>query len=321
MRHAVLAFATVASACLAGAEPSAAQQFFRVGAGLGGTYQIYGAKLAELVNKNIPGVHASTMTGGGEQNLVKIQRGEAEISIIYTFNAYQVYTGKGELKVAAPDLRHVMSLYGSYHTPMVHKDSPLKSLADVLKYKSRVWMGSRASVFWALNEAALNAHGVTLEAIPKAGGIIDTMAFANQNQAFQDRKIDVGFYSGPAPYGLMLELDRNPGFRILNFDDDAAKRYVELLPGAGMGIVKGGTYQSMPEDVRVPYVFNQMVSGTKVPEDLVYKVTKLMNEHAKDFHGLFPGSEEIQTKTALDYNKLPIHPGAERYYREIGLMR
>ena len=57
-----------------------------------------------------------------------------------------------------------------------------------------------------------------------------------------------------------------------------------------------------------------------MPEDLIYKVTKLMNEHAKDFHGLFPGSEEIQTKTALDYNKLPIHPGAERYYREIGLL-
>ena len=63
------------------------------------------------------------------------------------------------------------------------------------------------------------------------------------------------------------------------------------------------------------------ISGTKVPDDLVYKVTKLMNEHAKDFHGLFPGSEEIQSKTALEYNKLPIHPGAERYYREIGLMR
>jgi TRAP-type uncharacterized transport system substrate-binding protein len=119
----------------------------------------------------------------------------------------------------------------------------------------------------------------------------------------------------------MMELDRTVGFRILHFDDAAAQRYVELLPGSGMAVVKGGTYQSMPEDARVPYVFNQMVSGTRVPDDLVYKVTKLMNEHAKDFHGLFPGSEEIQTRTALDYNKLPIHPGAERYYREIGLIK
>ena len=187
------------------------------------------------------------LTGGGEQNLVRIQRGEAEISIIYTFNALQVYTGKGELKVPAPDLRHVMSLYGSYHTPIVHKDSPMQTLADVLKYKSRVWMGSRASVFWALNEAALNAHGVTLDAIPKAGGIIDTMAFANQNQAFQDRKIDVGFYSGPAPYGLMMELDRNPGFRMLEFRRSGRQRYMELLPGTGMAVAQGRHLQERAE--------------------------------------------------------------------------
>jgi TRAP transporter TAXI family solute receptor len=318
--HTILRLVAIASVIVVASAPAHAQQFFRVGAGLGGTYAVFGAKLAELVNKNIPGVHASTLTGGGEQNLIKIQRGEAEISIIYTFNALQVYTGKGELKVAAPDLRHVMSLYGSYHTPFTHKNSPLQSLADVLKHRSRVWMGSRASVFWALNEGALNAHGVTLDAIPKAGGIIDTMAFANQNQAFQDRKIDVGFYSGPAPYGLMTELDRNPGFRILGFDDAAAKRYVDLLPGNGIAVLKGGTYQGVPDDVRVPYVVNQLVTSARVPEDLIYRVTKLLNEPGA-FHGLFPGAEEIQLKTALEYNKLPIHPGAERYYREAGLIR
>ncbi len=317
----IVRIAAALSALLIGSAPAFAQQFFRVGSGLGGTYQVFGAKLAELVNKNIPGIHASTLTGGGEQSLIRIQRGEAEVSIIYTFNALQVYTGKGELKVAAPDLRHVMSLYGSYHTPFVHKNSPLMSLADVLKHRARVWMGSRASVFWALNEGALNAHGVTLDAIPKAGGIIDTMAFANQSQAFQDRKIDVGFYSGPAPYGLMTELDRNPGFRILGFDDAAGKRYVDLLPGNGIAVLKGGTYQSMPEDVRVPYVFNQLATGARVPDDLIYRVTKLLNDGAKEFHGLFPGSEEIQPRTALEYNKLPLHPGAERYYREVGLIR
>ena len=68
-----------------------------------GESKIYG----QYINKNIPGVHASTVTGGGEQNLVKIQRGEVEISIIYTYDALKVLSGKGELKVPAPDLRPV----------------------------------------------------------------------------------------------------------------------------------------------------------------------------------------------------------------------
>jgi uncharacterized protein len=313
--------ALIATVCSLGAAPASAQQFFRVGSGLGGTYAVYGAKLAELINKNIPGVHASTVTGGGEQNLVRVQRGEAEISIIYTYNALQVYSGKGELKVAGPDLRHVVSLYGSYHTPFVQKDSAIQSLADVLKLKSRVWMGSRGSVFWSLNEAALNAHGVTLDAIPKAGGILDTTAFANQAQGFMDRHIDVGFFSGPAPYSILMEIDRGPGFRFLNFSEEVGKKFVDLLPGTGIETLKGGIYKSVSQDVRVPYVFNQMVTSAKLPEDLIYKVTKLMNERYKDFHGLFPGAEEIQPQTALKYNKIPIHPGAERYYREVGLLK
>ena len=71
---------TVVSALLIGSAPAVAQQFFRVGSGLGGTYQVFGAKLAELVNKNIPGIHASTLTGGGEQSLIRIQRGEPSAS-------------------------------------------------------------------------------------------------------------------------------------------------------------------------------------------------------------------------------------------------
>lgn len=312
---------TVIAACLLASTPAMSQQFFRVGSGLGGTYQVYGAKLADLINKNIPGVHASTVTGGGEQNLVRVQRGEAEITIIYTYDALKVLSGKGELKVPAPDLRHVVSLYGSYHTPFVQKDSQIQTLADVLKFKSRIWMGSRGSVFWALNEAALNAHGVALDAIPKAGGILDTTAFANQAQSFMDRHIDVGFFSGPAPYANLMEIDRGTGFRMLSFSGEAGKKFNEILPGTGIETLKGGIYKSVPQDVRVPYVVNQMVTSAKVPEDLIYRVTKLMNERYKEFHGLFPGSEEIQPQTALAYNKIPIHPGAERYYREVGLIK
>jgi TRAP transporter TAXI family solute receptor len=162
---------------------------------------------------------------------------------------------------------------------------------------------------------------VTLDAIPKAGGVIDTTAFANQAQSFMDRHLDVGFFSGPAPYANLMEIDRGPGFRMLSFSDAAGKKFTELLPGTGIATLKGGIYKSVPQDVQVPYVVNQMVTSAKLPEELIYKVTKLMNEHYRDFHGLFPGAEEIQPKTALAYNRIPVHPGAARYYREVGLLK
>lgn len=298
-----------------------AQQFVRIGSGLAGTYPVYGAKLAEVLNKEIPGIRASTLSGPTEQTLIKVQKGEAEMSLTYTFQGFQVANGQGALGFPTPDLRHLMSLYGSYHVAVARRDSAIASLADVTAKPYKVWLGTKAGVFWPLNTAALAAHGVTPEAITKAGGVINTMGYQNVAQAFQDGQIDIAFFSGPSPYSLLMQLDRAPGFKILNFDKAAADKYVELIPGNGIAVIKGGTYASTPNDVTVPYVFNQMVVSAKLSDDLVYRITKVMNETTKQFQGLFPGVEEINSKTALIHNKLPIHPGAARYYREHGLLK
>jgi hypothetical protein len=298
------------------------QKFFRIGSGLAGTYPVFGAKLAEMVNKHLPDLRATTVPGGTGQNLVKVQRGEIEAVMSYTFEALQVAEGKDELfNAPAPDLRHVMGLYGSYHYVLFKKDAPLQTLADVKAKPYRVWMGTKASVFWSLNNAALGAYGVALEDITKAGGVVNTMSYQNLTQAFQDGQIDVAFFAGPWPYSLMLQLDKTSGFRMLSFDEAAGKRYNELLPGTSMGTVKGGAYQSVKDDARTPYVFNQLVVSAKLADDIVYRLTKMMNDEHKAFHGLFPGADEISPKNALLLNKLKLHPGAEKYYRETGQLK
>jgi TRAP transporter TAXI family solute receptor len=310
----------LAVALVQGSGEAAAQQFVRIGSGLAGTYPVFGAKLAELINNNIPNVRASTVPGPTEQNLVRIQKGDLEMCLTYTFQGLMVAEGKGELNVPAPDLRHLMSLYGSYHMAVVQKDSDITSLADLKKKPYRVWLGPKASVFYPLNVTALAAYEVTPEDITKAGGVINTMGYQNVAQAFQDGQIDVAFFSGPAPYSLLLQLDRAPGFRILSFSEEAGKRFTEFLPGTGIATLKPGLYKSMTEPVTTPYVFNQLVVSAKLPDDLVYEITKLLNTHTKDFHGLFAGADEITPEGALRYNKLKLHPGAERYYREVGLV-
>jgi uncharacterized protein len=304
-----------------GAGQAQAQQFVRIGSGLAGTYPVFGAKLAELINKNVPNVRASTLPGPTEQNLVRVQRGEAELCITYTFQAYEVATGRGELKVPTPDLRHVMSVYGSYHMAVVQKNVPIQTLADLAKQPHRVWLGTKASVFWPLNIAAINAYGVTPEAIAKVGGVVNTAGYQNVLQAFQDSQVDVAFFAGPAPYSLMMQIDRAPGFRILSFDAEAGRKFTEQLPGTGVATIKGGTYQSQPDDVSVPYVFNQVVANAKAPDQLIYQITKTMMDTYKEFHALFPGATDMQPERALEYNKIPVHPGAERYYREVGLLK
>lgn len=318
----VLAATCLGMLMLTPAPASAQQQFFRIGSGFAGTYPVFGAKLAEQVNKHLPDVRASTVPGGTEQNLIKLQRGEIEGVLSYTFEAAQVAEGKGELqKAPAPDLRHLMGLYGSYHYVLFKKDAAIQSLADLKAKPYRVWMGTKASVFWSLNSAALGAYGVSLDDITKVGGVINTMSYQNLTQAFQDGQIDVGFFAGPSPVSLLLQLDKTSGFRMLSFDEAAGKRYNELLPGTSMGSVKAATYAHQKDEVRLPYVFNQLVVSAKLSDDVAYRLTKMMVEEHKAFHGLFPGSEEVLPKTALAHNRIKIHPGAEKYFRETGMLK
>ncbi len=298
-----------------------AEEFLRIGSGLAGTYPVFGAKLAELINKNIPGVRASTLAGPTEQTLIRIDKGDAEMGLAYTYQTNQLRNGEGGLGVKTENLRHVMSLYGAYFMVVVQEKSDIKSLADLKTKPYKVWLGTKASTFYALNVAALASYGVTPEDITKAGGVLNTAGYQNLSQAFQDGQVDVAFFSGPAPYGPMMELDRAPGFRVLSFDKAAGEKMMALLPGVTMRTLKGGIYKSMPNDVDTPYLINQLVASSKLSDDLVYKITKLMNEQVKEFHGLFAGANEMDTKGALDGNKIPLHPGAEKYYREVGLIK
>jgi TRAP transporter TAXI family solute receptor len=316
-----VAAATLAAGLLLASVDARAQQFVRIGSGLAGTYPVYGAKLAEMINKNFPDLRASAISGGSEQNLVKIEKGELEISITYTFQAALSADGKGELKVPTPSLRHLVSLYGAYLIPIARKDSPVSSLADLKTKPARVWIGPKASVFYPMVIGLFAAYGLAPEDITKSGGVLNTMGYQNTTQAFQDGQLDVTFMSGPAPYSLLLQLDRAPGFKMISVDEAAGKRYGELLPGITMERHKGGHYQAIPNDVVVPYTINQLVIGVRVPDDVVYRITKMLAEQHKEFHGLFPGAEEIRPEISLQGNRLELHSGAARYYREAGILK
>jgi len=316
-RHSLLAALLL---CVASSTISA-QEFVRIGSGLAGSYPVFGAKLADLFNRHVDGVKASTFAGPTEQSLVKLQRGEAEAVLTYTFEAESTYQGRGELKTPAPLLRHLMTTYGAIHVALVRKNVEISTLADLAKKPYRVWLGPKSSVFWPMNMAALGAYGVTPEAITKAGGVINSAGYQTLMQAFQDGQVDVAFFSGPIPYSLLMELDRGVGFRMLGFDEAALKRFNEALPGTSSARIPANTYKSSPAEVLVPYVVNQIVVSARLPDAMVYQMAKVLNERHAELHSLFAGANEITPKRALDHNRVPLHPGAERYYREAGLLK
>ena len=299
----------------------AEEQFIRIASGLAGTYPIVGAKTAELINKYIPGVKASTIMLGAAAGNMRVQKGEAEMSVSYSFSSKQLFDGKGPSGMSAPNLRHLMTLYGSAYQPVAVEGSGVTSLYQIKEKPYRIWGASAGSVFKPLFLAALEAHGITEEEIKKVGGVIEAFGYGQTIEAIQDGRLDISFYSGPLPYQLLQQVAKKPGFNLLGFDDQSIARMQEILQGTSKITVKAGTYPGQDEDKVLPYLVNEFQISSKVSDDLAYKITKVLVEHHKEYHGLFAGSDEITPDVLLTNYAIPVHPGAARYYKEIGKMK
>jgi uncharacterized protein len=294
-----------------------AQELLRVNGGLAGTYPLFAAKLTELINKNIPDVKAAAVSGDSVKAQIDIQNGEVHYKIGYTYDVKRIADGLSTVPIKTPDVCHIMTLYGS-GLYAVSKTDGIKDLRELAN--GRMWTGSKTGFFYNLISPALEAHDVNIEKIEKDGTILESFGYGDTVQAFQDRRLDLTFFSGGVPYSLMLQLDNSPGFHLINWDDESLKKLSEIRPGIFRGVVPAGTYKGQDKDVQVPWYVNQLVTSSKLPDDLTYKVTKIMNEQAKEFHGLFGGSEEIGVNDPLSNNAVPVCEGAKKYYREKGMM-
>lgn len=312
------ASAAIAALLSVGAQ---AQEFARVGGGLAGTYPLFAAKLAELINNNEnTSARASVVPSDSEQAQAMLQQGELEFNIAYTWLVKKIADGKGGYGVQTPDVRHIITLYGST-LQTVARPGTITSLSELKEKPLRVWTGPEAQFFYQLVQPVIQAHGFEVDDINKAGGVTETMDYGGEIQAFQDGRLDVGFFAGGVPYGLLQQIERSPGFDLISMDESVINKLGELLPGITGYTIPAGTYANQTKDVMVPFFVNQLVTNVNVSDDLVYEVTKIMYEQHKEFHGLFPGSEQIDDQDVLANNEVPLHPGAERYYREIGVIK
>jgi TRAP transporter TAXI family solute receptor len=312
-----LPFAAGLAAALAFAAPASAETFVRIGGGLAGTFPIFAAKLAELINENLEGHTANVVSGNVEKSQIGIETGELDFNIAPTFDTAKIARGEGSLGVPTPNVRHVITLYGSPVQPVARLGGP-ETIGQLDDGPNRVWMGQKSGFFAQIFAPMMEAAGTSPEAIVEAGGVIEEYGYLDEVQGFQDGKLDAGIFAGPVPYGLLMQIAETPGFQLLKMTPEELDRLEEILPGMSRTVIPAGSYPNQPEDVNAPFYVNHLVASANADPDLVYAVTKLMYENHAEFHGLFAGSEEIDDKDVTAHNVLPVHEASQRFYDEVG---
>ena len=322
-----------ASVFAAGAQAQE-MKFFRIGTGsAGGTYFPIGGIIANAIsnppgsrpcdkggNCGVPGLVAiAQSTNASAHNVNAIQAGEMEAGLTGAATLHFAYHGIEKFEGnAKPDLRVIANLYPEDMHLVLPKGKSLSGLAD-LKGK-RVGIAQAGSGTQIAVELILDDHGVNR-------GNIDEAELNNAQSAerLADGQLDAYFYAAGTPVAAMIQLDNTKGMDLYSFTDEEVARANKRVPYYIPSVIPAGTYPGVQYDVNTVAVSGILATNANQPEELIYGITKALwsktarklldNGHAK--------GKVITLETALDGIDgigVPLHPGAERFYREAGMM-
>lgn len=316
-RRQALAGAAGLSALMLSGSARAQAKFFRIGTGgTAGTYYPIGGLVANAISNDKANVSA-VATNGSVANVNAIVGAASESGFVQADVATWAYTGTGlyEGKAKVEELRAIANLYPEAVHVVVKKGLGVKSIAD-LKGK-RVSIDEPGSGSIVNAKAILGAYGLgdrdyKVENL-KPGPSADKM---------RDGALDAFFITTGYPIGALTELASTLGFDLLPIDGEAAAKLKKQFGFFADDAIPDGTYKDVA-GVKTVSVGAQWVTSAKIDADLVYEVTKglwsdktratLDAGHAK--------GKAIQKATALAGLGIPLHPGAEKFYREAGLLK
>ena len=324
------ASALVFAAQMRSALPNEETRYFRIGtAAATGTYFQIGGVLANLISKpagardcehggscGVEGLVAvAEATQGSVENVTAVAAGRLESALAQADVTYWAATGTGLFKGKAPldNLRAIASLFPECAHVVVSADSPIKTLRD-LKAR-RVGLGEQASGTIVDARLILDAAGLA-ERDLKA----DYRALSLSAQAIQHGELDAFFLFGGYPVPAIAELSASTPVRLLPVAGDTADRLLAKNSFFSHDTIPAGVYHgvdSATDTIGAPALW---IVGVDVPDDLVYAITAaLWRDQSRRLLDEVPIGQRIRLAKALDGLAVRLHPGALRYYRDVGL--
>jgi uncharacterized protein len=309
--------ALAGAAMLFAAPAQAQQQFINVlTGGTSGVYYPMGVALSQIYGKAIPNAKVSVQaTKASAENLNLLQAGRGEIAFSLGDSLSDAWKGDEEAGFKAPlkKLRGVAGIYPNYIQIVASADSGIKTLAD-LKGK-RISVGAPKSGTELNARAIFKAAGLTYKDFAK----VEYLPFGESVELMKNRQLDVTLQSAGLGVSALRDLATAIKIVIVPVPMDVVQKVGD--PAYQSGTVPANTYEGQTANVPTAFVQNFLVTHEGVPADTVYKMTKAMFEHLDQLLAAHAAAKSIRKEAALLGMPLPLHPGAEKYYREVGLIK
>lgn len=284
--------------------------------GTSGVYYPVGVALSQVYSSGIEGSKTSVQaTKASVENLNLLQAGRGELGFSLADSVDDAWKGVADAGFKAPltKLRAIAGTYPNYIQIVASAESGIRTLADL--------KGKRISVGAAKSGTELNAR-----AIFKAAGLsyedmgkVEFLPFAESVELIKNRQLDATLQSSGLGMAAIRDLS---SVMPLNFIGVPAEVVAKIgSPAYQARVIPAGTYDGQSEDVPTVAITNILVTHEKVSDEVAYQMTKLMFDNLGRLASSHSAAKDIQLQTATENLPIPLHPGAERFYKEAGVLK
>ena len=296
-------------------------KFVSIGTGgVTGVYYPTGGAICRLVNKNRKrhGIRCSVeSTGGSVYNINTIRAGELDFGVAQSDVQYNAYNGTSKFKDkgAFKKLRAVFSVHPEPVTVLVRRDSGIKNLTEIRGKRFNIGNpGSGTRSTYEVFEKAMGWKRSDLK-------LASAMKSAEMAGALCDNKIDGYFWLVGHPSGSTAETVASCNALIVPATGPEIDKLVKENSFYRYATIPGGMYPGNPNDIQTYGVGATFVTSSDVPEDVVYELAKAVLGNMDAFRKLHPAFRNLDPKKMItDSLSAPLHKGAIRAYKELGLM-
>jgi TRAP transporter TAXI family solute receptor len=296
---------------LAFASPAAAQELKMMTGPQGGSWIPLGGQLKDLWEKAIPGTRLQVMPGAGIANVRGVQEAKADIGLANSISTADAMTGRAPFNKPHENVCNIASLYPQYFQFVVLADSKINKISD-LKGKS-ITTQQRGNTGEVITRHFLEAHGLTYNDVKVSFvGYTDSV-----NQMKDGHAVAFGLNT-QAPAGAVMDLQAARDVKFFE-QDDIYKNMLKLNPAYKLITLPKGTYPKQDKDLTVIGFHTHVVVSCKLPEQMVYAMTKTIADNTKTLGTVARDILKLTPKGMASDIDVKFHPGAAKFYKEAGI--
>lgn len=277
----------------------------------GGTYYVLGAGWSNVMNQKLDKVDITCeVSAGPSTNMQLMESGEMDLGMVTAWLGGEAYTGTGWADGQPYEsFLSMFTTHVSYLYIITLADSPINDIRDL--------DGKNVAVSTAGSTSDLAGQGV-MEVLGIEPKNFSQLPSESQINALKDGTIDVIMAVQGSPASILLDLQTTHDIKMIPIGDEDMNKVLEAYPFWSTDVIPAGTYNNQNEDYTCISFWNFVVCNKDIPEDAVYDMVKTTYENYDDMLAI------DATATGMDLKNMPkitvpLHPGALRYYEEIGL--